>query len=79
MTSAQFKQAVALAKSDTEIKDEIDIFDGFGLWDFKVVFVSLRQVARLIRWQCATFAGTWDSENMQEIQRHGRKRFQIID
>jgi hypothetical protein len=79
MTNEQFKEAVTLAKSDTEIKDDIDIFDGYGLNDFKPVFVTLRQVARLIRWQCATFAGTWDSKELQSIQRFGRKRFQIID
>lgn len=80
MTAQQFKQACRIAMSDVDLSEhDIDIFDGFGLPDFKQVFVTLAQVARLIRWQCQYMSGGFDSEALQEVQRYGRSRFVVID
>jgi len=80
MTAQQFKQACRIAMSDVDLgSQDIDVFWGFGLPDFKQVFVTLAQVARLIRCQCQYMSGGWDSEALQEIQRYGRNRFAVID
>lgn len=78
MNKSEFNQAVALAKSDLDIEDSIAIFDGFGLSDFQPVACTLGQMARLIRYQCSTFAGTWDAEALSEIW-HYKARFIIAD
>jgi len=78
MTKAQLSKAVRIAKSDVEIKEDIDIFHGFGCDDFKAVYVTIEQVARLIRWQCGCMDGTWDSDNLQEIAHYGQRRFHVL-
>ena len=80
MNLSQFKQACRIAMSDVDLSNQdIDVFWGFGLPDFKQVFVTVAQVARLIRWQCRYMSGGWDSEALQEIQWYGRNRFAVID
>ena len=80
MNVQEFKAAFAVAKAEESMIDvDISVFWGFGLPDFKQVFVTLRQVAALIRWQCGTFAGDWDAQALQEIQHYGRTRFVILD
>ena len=80
MTKQQFSQAFDLAKTTSEdlSLEDIGIFDGFGLEGFNPVFVTIRQVARLIRWQAGQMNGGWDAHNLDEIGQLGRKRFQII-
>ena len=81
MTKKELSQAYALAISDTVISPEeasIDVFDGFGLKDFDKVYVTIKQIARLIRWQAICFDGSIDSDAMQEIGYCGRKSFLVI-
>ena len=79
MNKVELAKAFEIAKSDVDLlQEDISIFDGFGLVDFSPVVVTVRQVARLIRWQCGLFNGGWDSNNLQEIAFFGRKRFNII-
>lgn len=79
MNTAQFKQACKLAFSGADLPpDSLEIFDGFGLRDYRTVFVSLGQVARLIRWQCSQLNGDIDNGALAEILACGRKKFQII-
>jgi hypothetical protein len=81
MTKQEFSQAFQIAKSNEKIdpgQEPIDLFDGFGFKDFAPVYVTLKQVARLIRWQAICMDGSIDSENLQEIANIGRKKFFII-
>lgn len=84
MLKAEFSQAYKIADNEKiELNNDnapIDIFDGFGLKDFQPVYVTIEQVARLIRWQCSYVYGAtgFDSENLNEIGHFGRKRFLII-
>lgn len=79
MNKAELKQALAIAKSKIDLQDQdISIFDGYGLSDFKVVHVTVLQVARLIRWQAQYMNGSWDAEEINSIANRGRKYFQII-
>jgi len=53
MTKAEFQKAFALAKSDVDLIEHVDLspFDGFGLPNFEPVVVTTAQVAGLLRWQ----------------------------
>jgi hypothetical protein len=80
MNKKEFQTAVTIAQNDSIDlgNEDLGSFDGFGLADFAPVTVTLRQVARLIRWQCQQFSGGYDMEALQEIRDHGRRRFDIV-
>ena len=81
MTKQQFSQAYQIARSNEKIdpgQEPIDVFWGFALKDFVPVYVTLKQVARLIRWQAICMDGSIDSDNLQEIAFFGKKKFLII-
>lgn len=78
MTTQEFKSAFALANGPAELLGEdLAPFDGFGLPEFQPVTVTIRQVARLIRWQAQYIGGGWDSTALDEIRSCGRRRFVI--
>ena len=77
MTKEEFKAAVKLAKSGPIQGLNIDILMGFGLRNFQPVAVSLATVAECLRWQCLTFAGTWDDAAMDEVF-YFKDRFIIV-
>ena len=84
MTKKEFAAAVAIAQSndelnDVDIHDNNAVFDGFGLPEFNVVFVTLKQVAKLIRWQAQYLTGGFDQEAMQEVAKAGRHKFMIVN
>ena len=58
--------------------EDISVFDGFGLHDFKPVVCTTRQLAFLIRWQCFNMNGTIDSSALDEIMQAGRRKFTVI-
>lgn len=78
MTTAELKQATAIALSQEKIAASIDCFDGFGLPAFTPVVCTIHQLAQLIRWQCIQFNGQIDNEAMQAIQHFGRSRFHVV-
>ncbi len=77
MTIEQFNSAMKLAASKEDINESIVNFYGFGLTEFKPVYVTIRQVAALIRYQAQYMLGGWDQEAIREIKEHGRKKFII--
>ena len=80
MNKAEMAQALKIAKNpDNDLTGEdISLFDGYGLPGFVRIHVTLRQVARVIRWQAQRMDGTWDGEEINMIAHHGRRRFVII-
>jgi len=79
MTKQEFTAALAIAKSDDDLRPvNIDVFNGYGLTGFKLVYVTIEQIARLIRWQAGRFDGQWDSTEINEIGRLGRRLFRVI-
>lgn len=81
MNKKELSQAFQIAKSDVELDHNnasIDPFDGFGLEGFETVYVTLNQIARLIRYQCFCMDGSIDNEAFQEIAYFGKKRFMVI-
>lgn len=79
MTTQEFRAAFAVADSSAELlAEDLAPFDGFGLPDFQPVTVTLRQVARLIRWQAQQLNGGWDSAALDEVRNCGRRRFVMV-
>ena len=78
MTKGELKKAFAMAKRGERDMDDMRWCDGFGLKDFKPVVCTLRQLAGLIVWQCATFAGGWDMEALNVIAEHGKRKFTVV-
>ncbi len=82
MTKREIGEAIALAQSDIELPGMQDgalaIFDGFGLPDFRPVYVSLEAVASLIRYQTFYLGDGIDNEALNEIAQCGRKQFMVL-
>lgn len=80
MNKAEMTQALTIAKNaDIDLTNEdISLFDGYGLNGFVPIHVTVKQVARVIRWQAQYMNGTWDAEEINMITNYGRKRFIII-
>jgi len=79
MTKQEMSNAYMLAMSDKDLQAfETSIFDGFGLPGFEVVYVTISQIAKLIRWQCFRLDGSIDSEALNDIGVLGKKRFRVI-
>lgn len=77
MTKKELKEAFAMAQRG-EHDIDMALFHGFGLKDFRPITCTLRQLAGLIVWQCQTFAGTWDMEELSYIAAVGRRKFTIV-
>ena len=79
MTKQQMSQAMELAYSKEDLSNvDISIFDGYGLADFGSVFCTIRQVARLIRWQCIQWNGELDAHEWDALCWAARNRFNCI-
>jgi hypothetical protein len=86
MTKSQLDAAMKVAQDKTvkfvndngQHLEDITICDGFGLSDFGNITCTIRQLAFLIRWQCFRLNGSIDSESLQEIVTHGRRKFTVI-
>ena len=81
MTAAEFKFCVAVAKDrsvDLSGVDDSALY-GFGLPDFVPVHVSIKAVAKCLRWQCCTFAGGWDERQFNEDRPSYLKRIELSD
>jgi hypothetical protein len=79
MTKQQLSQAVELAESEEVLSGEdIGHFDGFGLGGFQPVTCTIRQLARLVRWQCVRLDLTVDADALNEIATLGKRRFMVV-
>lgn len=80
MTKDEFAQAFKIAKSDKDLsKVDDSTLWGCGLPGFKPVHVTLDQVARFIRWQSFTFAGTVDAKELDECAHIARRNFLCVE
>ena len=81
MTRNQFASAVTLARDysrDFSAIDDSPLF-GCGLPGFKPVFVTLEQVAKFVRWQCAFINGNgFDGESLAECAGIARAKFTLV-
>lgn len=81
MTLKQQQAAFQIANNfDIDLTDvNDDILFGCGLSDFKPVYVTLKQVAKLMRWQALQLNGEWDSRELNEVNLIGKRKFLILD
>ena len=83
MTKKELNRAMAYAKNQENREpvdfDDLAIFDGFGLVNFEKVYVTIRQLATLVIWQCFQFGGGIDNEALAEIATIGRTKFMVVD
>lgn len=81
MNREQFAQATVIAMDSGISLSHVDdgIFLGCGLPGFQPVNVTIRQVARLIRWQCVQFNGELDAREYDELARLARRLFRVCD
>ena len=79
MTKSQFSEALKLAQSgkDLSMFDDLPLF-GCGLPDFKPVYCTIGQVARILNYQCAMFNGQWDGEELNNMAHIARRNFLIV-
>ena len=80
MTKMEMAKALEIAKNPNInlLKEDISIFDGFGLHGFEPIHVTLNQIARIIRWQAQCMDGTWNAEEINAIATIGKKKFRVI-
>ena len=79
MKRSDLQSAVSLAKTSIDLSaEDISVFDGFGLREFRPVFVTLRQLAALVRWQCFYIGGGMDQDALAEIAEAGRTKFTLV-
>ena len=79
MKTADLDTALAIARSDAALNlDDLALFDGFALPDFRPVTCTVEALATLVRWQCVRFDGSPDGEALHEIATVGRHRFTVL-
>ena len=78
MTKQELSHALAVAKTEQQIFEDIEVFDGYGLLDFKSVQTTVKAVAKLIRWQCFRLDGSVDTQELSDLATHARRKFIII-
>ena len=79
MKTSDLDKALKLARSDVPLNiEDLSIFDGFGLPDFKPITCTVEALAMLIRWQCFCLNGSIDAEALQEVATCGRHRFHVL-
>jgi hypothetical protein len=78
MTTKEFNEAVRIASRESDMPENIDCFWGFGLPEFQPVYVTLRQVAALIRYQAVQMNGAFDQEALAEVKYFAKRKFLIV-
>ncbi len=79
MTKAEFKEAVKMVEigGDLSKYDDSNLY-GCGLPSFQPVHTTIGAVARLVAYQARTFAGTWDSAELDNMAQIAKRKFLII-
>jgi hypothetical protein len=80
MTKQELSDALFLARDMSEDLSNVDdtpLF-GYGLTRFKTAYVTIRAVARMIRWQCIQMNGGLDGREFDNLAKIFRHKVQII-
>ena len=67
MTKPELAKAVKIATDGGGTFENMHVFDGFSLPDFKQVVCTLQDLAGLVKWQAFQFDGTVSLSDIQEI------------
>lgn len=80
MKRSEFNRCVAIAQDGgldlTAVND--DHLYGCGLKDFEKCQTTILPVVKLLRYQCCQFNGGWDAEEMNEMWRIARYKFELV-
>ena len=81
MNKKEFSEALEIAQNrDVDLTDvDTIVLHGCALPDFQYpVYVTVKQVAALIRWDCLLLNGEIDSRELNDIGIIGKKKFRIV-
>lgn len=79
MTTREFKAAFAIASSNAVLEEELlNPFDGCAIYPFPKLTVTLRHVAKIIRYQAQYMNGGWDAEALEDVRFLGRKNWTVV-
>ena len=81
MNAVEIKLATEIARdySIDVSQENYDVMFGFGCSDFTPITVSLRTVARMMRYQCCCMDGSWDYKQYNEDLPASRKNIRVHD
>jgi len=81
MTKTQFGEAVRIAQADRIDLSGVDdsLLHGCGLPDFKPVYCTVEQVAKLVRWNCMQLNGELDAEELNNVAHIARRKFLCLN
>jgi hypothetical protein len=76
----EFKKAFALAQDVSQHLDaDLSIFEGSAYSSFEPVYVTIKSVAALLRYQALQFNGQWDLQAVNDVAAIAKKRFRVLD
>lgn len=81
MNKKEFSEILEIVQNKEIDLSEIDelILHGCALPEFKYpVYVTRKQVAKLIRWDCLMWNGEFNSEELNQIGIIGKRKFRIV-
>lgn len=81
MNKKEFSEILEIVQDSRIDLTDVDemILHGCALPDFQYpVYVTRKQVAKLIRWDCIQFNGQFDSEELNNIGIIGKRKFIIV-
>ena len=81
MNKKEFTEILEIVQDKRIDLTDVDetILHGCALPDYQFpVFVTRKQVAKLIRWDCLQFNGEFDAEELNNIGIIGKRKFRIV-
>lgn len=79
MKAAEVQRAIEIATSEISLeKVDDDHLFGFALPQSDNVMSTIDAVAKMIRWQCCRFDGTFDNEELNNLRGPMRKKITIV-
>lgn len=81
MNKKEFTEIMEIVTNQEIDLSDVDelILHGCALPDYQYpVYVTRKQVAKLIRWDCLQFNGEFDAEELNNIGIIGKRKFRIV-
>lgn len=79
MKAEEIKKAVEIATSDISLDNvDDDHLFGFALPHSGKVMSTMDAVAKMVRWQCCRFDGTFDNEELNNLRDPMRRNITIV-
>jgi len=80
MNKVEFARAFEIAKIDCKLPMvDFDKFAGFAFKEFEPIYVTIKEIASMIRYHVLQLDGEWNGKALNEIGIAGRRKFKVID